>query len=341
MTADVALGLADLAQSFGSGTLDLTNRANLQIRGVPPEGHAGLLAELEMLGLLDPDPAREARRNTLVTPLWSPGDVTDRIHRGLLEVLDKLPALPAKVGFVIDTGPVRVLHAAAGDIRIERSDAGGLIVRADGGDTGASVAEADVAPRVLQMAEWLAARLTSSERRMASVMANNSVPEGWTGIAPSPSSLLTPGSHALGFILGAPLGQIPCEAFQNLLRATQAPSLRFTAGRMFLLEGVASAPPGPFIAEANDPLLTSDACPGAPHCDQASVATRDLVRALAPRLGGDVHVSGCAKGCARPRTARLTLVGRDGRFDLVENGCPWDEPVLSGLTPAEAAKLTA
>jgi len=62
------------------------------------------------------------------------------------------------------------------------------------------------------------------------------------------------------------------------------------------------------------------------------VETRTLARALAGRVNGDLHVSGCEKGCARPRKADVTLVGRDGGFDLVRGGKPGDVPARRGLT---------
>ena len=44
-----------------------------------------------------------------------------------------------------------------------------------------------------------------------------------------------------------------------------------------------------------------------------------------------VHVSGCAKGCAHPGPAALTLVGAEGRYDLVMDGRAGDMPVATGL----------
>ena len=101
-----ALGLAALAQRFGSGVIDLTSRANLQIRGVTEADHEALLQELARLDLLDADASLERRRNVLVTPFWQPGDLTERLTRALLGALPALPELPAKVGFAVDTGAV-------------------------------------------------------------------------------------------------------------------------------------------------------------------------------------------------------------------------------------------
>jgi precorrin-3B synthase len=41
-----------------------------------------------------------------------------------------------------------------------------------------------------------------------------------------------------------------------------------------------------------------------------------------------VHVSGCAKGCARRAAADLTLVGKDGRYGVVIRGSARDEPLV-------------
>ena len=102
---------------------------------------------------------------------------------------------------------------------------------------------------------------------------------------------------------------------------------------MFLLEGGAAIPAPAFVTDGADPLLTTDACSGAPFCPQAQAETRAIARALAPRVSGSLHVSGCAKGCARMGAADLTLVGRDGRFDLVKHGRAGDEPLQRGLDP--------
>ena len=92
---------------------------------------------------------------------------------------------------------------------------------------------------------------------------------------------------------------------------------------------------GDLIATPDDPLLGVIACTGAPGCPQSSVETRALARRLAPRLprGVTLHVSGCAKGCALPGPADLTLVGRDGAFDLVTHAAPWDAPARRAIAP--------
>ena len=91
-----------------------------------------------------------------------------------------------------------------------------------------------------------------------------------------------------------------------------------------------------FLTQATDPILSIDACPGAPFCAAATVSTRDLARTLHPVGLPSLHISGCAKGCARAKPATVTLVGRNGRFDVVRLGTAWDMPVQTGLTPQQA-----
>jgi precorrin-3B synthase len=110
---------------------------------------------------------------------------------------------------------------------------------------------------------------------------------------------------------------------------------------MVFLPGIDSldhvADTGGLLTDPDDPLLRVTACTGAPGCPQASVETRALARHLAASLptGKTLHVSGCAKGCAHPAPADLTLVGCCGAFDLVHAGRAWDEPARRGLAPAQ------
>lgn len=327
------VGLCDLALRFGNGTIDLTNRANLQLRGVAEANHQALLTELSALNLLDAEPGIETRRNVLVSPLYQPGDLTARLTRALIDRLGDLPALPAKFGFAVDTGEARLLSGDSADIRLERGPAG-LILRAEGAVTGRLVTEDTAIDRVVELARWFAERFNSDTRRMARLIAEQDLPEEWQGHAPGPTApALQPGNSEIGPIYGAAFGQLPAAELRALVETSGAAALRIMPWRLFLLEGGAAIPAPAFVTDGADPLLTTDACPGAPFCPQAQAETRTIARALAPRVSGSLHVSGCAKGCARMGEADLTLVGRDGRFDLVKHGRAGDEPLQRGLDP--------
>lgn len=336
-----ALGLAALAQRFGNGVIDLTSRANLQIRGVAEADHEALLQELARLDLLDADASLERRRNVLVTPFWQPGDLTERLTQALLAALPALPELPAKVGFAIDTGAEPLLGGASADLRLERGTSG-LILRADGAMRGRPVTEQDAIPALLEMVRWFDANRSNSARRMRAVLGQAGLPEGWqTERSRAAGPLPEPGPQTAGMVIGAAFGQFDAAELECLLDESDAAAIRVTPWRLLLLEGVGDVPAGPFITTPGDPLLGVDACPGAPFCASASVETRPLARKLAARLASDsagpggLHVSGCAKGCARARAATRTLVGRDGRFDLVENGGAGDPPSQTGLSPED------
>lgn len=145
---------------------------------------------------------------------------------------------------------------------------------------------------------------------------------------------------ALGPVYGVAFGRIEATALARLLRDSGAAALRLTPHRALILEAGGQRDSTEFLMAADDPLRRIDACPGAPSCTSATVQTRALARALAPALEvaapgarRSLHVSGCAKGCARARAADITLVGRNGNFDLVRGGCAWDTPSQTGLSP--------
>ncbi|WP_424831032.1 precorrin-3B synthase [Ruegeria sp.] len=332
LDARQALGLCELAGRFGNGTIDLTNRANLQLRGVQEADHQSLLAQLAALNLLDAEPDIEVRRNILVSPLYQTGDLTARLAQELIDRLAELPDLPAKFGFAIDTGPARLLAEDSADIRLETSP-DGLILRADGAETGHRVTEANAIDQLLALARWFAECHTPEARRMARVVASRGLPREWQGIAPGPvSPALQPGTCAQGTLYGAAFGQLPARDLGELIENSGASALRVTPWRLILLEDGAALPAPTFVTDGSDPLMTTDACPGAPFCPQAQVETRGIARALAPRVSGSLHVSGCAKGCARMASADVTLIGYNGRFDLVKQGRAGDEPCQRGLT---------
>ena len=338
LEAAQVLGVCALAAQFGNGILDLTSRANLQIRGV--KDHGAVLEGLGALDLLDADPDLDAHRNILIEPFWTPGDLSARLGRALLQILPALQDLPAKMGFAIDTGRGAHLHDASADFRFELSDAG-LILRAEGAAKGRRVTEESAMQALSEMVAWFVDTGGPQVGRMGRHLKTCALPADWLNEAPRPCvGLPVPGPAIGGQIVGTPFGKMRATDLSRLIEDSAAQAIRLMHGRLFQLrEGQRIEAPA-FVTSPKDSRLRVHACPGAPFCAEASVDTRTPASALSrPGLETVIHVSGCEKGCAHPKAAPLTLVGREGRFDLVRHGAPWDEPERCGLSPAQLQEL--
>ncbi len=131
-----------------------------------------------------------------------------------------------------------------------------------------------------------------------------------------------PAGHHLGKVVGHLLhprsGQTDLAALASL-----GVEIRTTPWRAFL-----SPLPCPGFSPT---AATVTACPGAPACASASVPARHDAARLAAAGVASIHISGCAKGCGHPGSP-TTLVGKDGRYDLVRH----DLPTLRGLTLDQA-----
>lgn len=334
-------GLCDLARRYGNGTLDLTSRANLQIRAVSEADFPAVLTGLDDLGLVDADPAVEGRRNILMPPDWQPGGLTDRLHGALLATLPRLPDLPGKIGIALDTAHGAHLRAGSADFRFERDAEDALLLRADGASLGRPVKEATAMAALMELATWFVETGGFQAGRMRRHLRDTPLPHMWQECAPrAPTVPLTPGGTRDGLILGAPFGSLPADALEAAIGLPGVTEMRLMLDRLFCLRGTREDSAPGLVSTPGSALLGAHACPGAPLCAQATVKTRALARRLAGQVPGTLHVSGCAKGCALPRSAAFTLTGREGRFDLVRNGAAWDEPAASGLDPDDLRDLT-
>ncbi|MBZ9916721.1 MULTISPECIES: precorrin-3B synthase [unclassified Mesorhizobium] len=139
--------------------------------------------------------------------------------------------------------------------------------------------------------------------------------------------------HALG--IGLPYGSMPTERLIALAQSAVTlgtSEIRLAPGRALLFLG---QPPAAnpslqqtaatlgFVTAPTDPRTRIAACPGAPACASGRIATRDIAEAIATEnadsLDFTLHVSGCAKGCAHPGPAALTVVGGENGAGLVVN----------------------
>lgn len=110
LKGDALLVLAALSEEHGNGLVDLTSRANLQLRGLGPGAEAVLAPRLEAVGLL-PSAAHDRARNVLASPLAgrAPGALDEIDH--VVALLDaalidghRLHDLPGRFCFLVDDG---------------------------------------------------------------------------------------------------------------------------------------------------------------------------------------------------------------------------------------------
>ncbi|WP_296507283.1 precorrin-3B synthase [Rhodoferax sp.] len=330
-----AQGLAGLAQQYASPMLELTSRANLQLRGVCPDSYPALINGLRTLGLLDERADIEGRRNLLLSPFWTDSDGTPAICEALTLALaaPDAPTLPGKFGFALDLGAPPVLRAGSADIRLERYG-GQVLVFADGAPTGACVPLEQAAQTAMELARWFVASggVVNGRGRMARLLQRQALPTRFTAtpVPPAPAAVQPVGDSATGMVVGLEFGQLPADTLYQL--ASLAP-LRLTPWRGLVMEGLHTAPALPeLITNPHDARLRVMACTGAPGCTQALGPTRALARFLAPLLpaGRTAHVSGCSKGCAHHGNT-LTVVAADAGYHLIDHGTAQSAPDATGL----------
>jgi precorrin-3B synthase len=373
VTASAAGAVADCAQRYGNGLLDLSARANLQLRGVQEASLTALVEALQSHGLIDESAEAEAVRNVLASPLagLSPDAAFDirpyvRALEHRLARDEALHALPSKFGFIVDDGGGLSLSGVGSDVRFLASpgEAAPRFMVSLAGCDEAAVIEAEDLPDVsarLAVAFMNEARKSETPpRRMGALIGHRGAAGIWraAGIAPTPQTprAVTPpqplGHHTLvaqGFLgLGFAFGRVSARDLAWLADISQthgSGEMRLTPWRAILLPGVdansardiLSQADDHFITDPNDARLAVIACPGAPACASANAPTQDHALSLAPLAsalspsGVTLHVSGCAKGCARPHASAVTLVARAGLYDLITQGGASDTPVQQGL----------
>ena len=332
LTPQQAYAIAQASETHGNGIIDLSARANLQLRGVTETSHTKLIDDLRTQGLIDKDIETETLRNLIVTPFRDAE--TGALAATLTAALAQMPRLPGKFGFALDTGPLPVLTKASADIRVERSDEGHLILRPEGHPLGQPVA--DLARDAIAMAEWFVASggISNGRGRIAALIAKGIVPPDCTLAPAEPLPTPIPGLHPYGALLALAFGQMRAETLHGLADLNH--EIRPTPWRMLFIVGATELPAIPgLITDPADPILRITACTGAPACPQALGDTRNLARQVAPHLSAtqSLHISGCAKGCAHPTAAKTTLTSTGQGYDLIRNGTAHDTPSLRNLSP--------
>ncbi len=359
----LARRIAGWARGFGNGQIDLSQRGNLQLRGVTEATLPALTAALADAGLIDQSPAAEAIRNVLASPLAGidPAMTVDvrpiaAALEALLAATPELHQLPTKFSWIVDGGGSLPLDGIDADVRFRAEGDARFAVglqRSDGVARLEAIEADEIIGRAEAIARWFLG-LGSGLPRM------RDVPDAALPSTPTQSyrrghdarrmagAVLASGSP-IAVLAGLPFGRTDADGLQALARVAEhhgVGELRLTPFRAIALplhRGalIADLAEAGFVTDPDDPRLAIVACPGAPACASATTATLADAARIAPALAGrnpvpEVHVSGCAKGCAQPHAATITLVGSDGRYGLVRNGSARETPI-EWLTSADVA----
>jgi precorrin-3B synthase len=161
------------------------------------------------------------------------------------------------------------------------------------------------------------------------------------------------------FGVGAAFGRLDANMLDAAARAAEifgTGEIRLTPWRALILPSVHPKEAGAmrayftahrFIVDSVDARLAIAACGGASTCERGTTDTRSDALALMffarrfRKTGVALHLSGCAKRCARQAATPFTLIAHAGRYDLVVEATARDADMCgeTHLTLAGAREL--
>ncbi|OGO91092.1 MAG: hypothetical protein A3F41_02410 [Coxiella sp. RIFCSPHIGHO2_12_FULL_44_14] len=125
LNREQARTIGNIARDYGVAQIDITNKANVQIRGVRENDIAKVSQLLADKYLLDESTVLESRRNIVVNPMLLLSGLrskADLIYTQLVNALDDYDHLittPAKFSYLIDDYENPLLEKVGADIRFE------------------------------------------------------------------------------------------------------------------------------------------------------------------------------------------------------------------------------
>lgn len=353
------VGLCEAALRHGNGIIEVTARGSIQIRGLTTDSAALLAAEVDALGIavrtgvpVDVSPLAGIDP----TEVADPAPLAEAIRTAISEA-DLAARLGPKVSVVVDGRGQIDLGAIMGDVRLIAVDAERWGLSVSGDEKAATlvgVFDADAAgaatlailhavaasgrdgrARDLSPAQLVAA-LESSATPHAKV--DESISEPSSPTDSSPIGILPLGESRIALGIALPFGSIDAATLVNFCQAAidvGATGIRPAPGRCLLAMGLdrpsattltATAKSLGLVTAPTDPRIRIAACPGAPACASGMIAARDVAAEIAQDVGQkldptlSLHISGCAKGCAHPGPAALTIVGDEKGAAFVVGG---------------------
>ncbi|MFE9747652.1 hypothetical protein ACFYOT_22340 [Saccharothrix saharensis] len=293
--------LRTAAIELGDGVLELTSRANLQLRGLAPGAEHELGARLRDAGLL-PSMTHERMRNVVAAPLEDNQALVDAIDAALCGV-PELASLPGR--FLVTVGGA--VSGLAGDIGLV-GDALFLAGHDSGLRVADPVAAVVAAARVFGEIRGEAWRLSEVDGGVRKITAALGVP-GDARIEPGVTPV-APGAHGPVVVAGVPLGRWDARLLAGV-------PVRLTPWRSVVLP--AGSDTSGLFTSPDSPWHGVSACTGRPGCakslaDVRADATRWVETRTAP---GRAHWSGCARRCGRPAGDVVEFVATGDAYEEI------------------------
>ena len=340
ISANQLIELAHLSTKYGNGELNLSNRAGFQIRGITEKNYPTFLNSLINSHLVE---ASQTFFNITTTPFWTERQKYSDLFDNTQQLLSNLSELPDKFGISIDIEKTPNLGGVSADIRLEQTYDNRFIVRVDGSTDGLLVPLSEAPHLIYQISEWflISGGVNSNRGRMKSHVSKGfEVPHfGRQKVASQKVSVVPKlGKTKNGIFVGLPFGEVSAATLLDIAKSSA--NIRLTPWRMLLLENQADITDLNLITNNDDPILKFSACIGKPRCIQANTDVRQLAKSIAydkknltqltkhaNTVNPLFHISGCAKGCANPKTASVTFVGNHkNKYNIVYNGNASDSP---------------
>jgi precorrin-3B synthase len=376
MSCEAFAALCTAARNCGNGVIEITSRGSIQIRGLTEasvKSFAAAVAGIDLAFGEGPPVLSDPLAGLAPEESVDASAIAADLRRAIA-VAPFGANLGPKVSVAIDGGGTLHLDAVAADVRMRAQARDACLLVAVGGDAetaspiGAVAAEhaVEAAMRMLRVivAGGPAVRArdivatngaAAFRREIADLLVDLPGPPRRPAADPLGTHTLRDGRLAIG--LGLAFGHAHATTLEEVTRAaveSGATGYRTAPGRALLVVGVTEDGAGHlaniaqrlgFIVRVDDPRRQVVACAGAPICASAEISTRALAPSLAKVAvaGADtpmVHLSGCAKGCACPRSAPLTVVGIEGRCGVVVNGSARDQPLVMLMPEALPGALS-
>jgi precorrin-3B synthase len=337
LSADAARAVARAASQCGSGVIELTNRANLQLRGIRDDAHVALIDIATKAGLGPASSGGDDLRNVMLSPLAS--DATRELAAHIVDAMqrdDALRALSPKFALQLDGGEALAMLDHPHDLWLAALDndathfafglAGSMPYCADDAAASGVIAREHVVHVVLRVLHTFLDLASDDEHRMRDVLARIGAARFIEALdvpmtqaptwrrAPADASLRL-GAHAeangLTYYAGAQtqLGRIDAStlnALADLVTRHAQGRMLMTPWQSVLIPGITASTLDDVLTQLNalgfatdvaNPYARIVACAGSAGCAKSRADTKADAHRIAPLLPHNAQVH--LSGCER------------------------------------------